>query len=187
MGLFVNPVTFQNDEKGRAASYSTYDFYESGTAVRLSTYSDAALTVPNPNPIEADKAGRFSQIFLDSTKQYRVVYSERATKNSPAVAVWTKDEVVSGLDVTSGILSVASIAGLPTVVIGNRMSVRAYYSGDDVGSSERIGVAAQRHNGGTIIDPNRSAEIGTDAYYIDSGLDVDCWVMLDPSQTTLAQ
>ena len=176
MGLFVNPVTFQNDEKGRAASYSTYDFYESGTAVRLSTYSDAALTVPNPNPIEADKAGRFPQIFLDSTRQYRVVYSERATKNSPAVAVWTKDEVASGLDVTSGILSVASVADLPTTVIaGQTIDVNGYHPGTTFGGSNVVG-GFGRHNGVTLFDPLRSAEIGTSAYYVDSGVDADCWI-----------
>lgn len=71
--------------------------------------------------------------------------------------------------------SVASIPDLPPVVIGNKISVTGYYSGTEVGGGSMVGKVA-RHNGITNFDPDRVAEIGTAAYYVDSGADADCWV-----------
>lgn len=62
-------------------------FYASGTSTPQSTYSDAALTVANTNPVVANAGGRFSDIFM-GTSTYKAIL-----KNSAGVTIWTADPV----------------------------------------------------------------------------------------------
>ncbi|MHB1260324.1 MAG: hypothetical protein ACYC2H_01270 [Thermoplasmatota archaeon] len=62
------------------------DVYLAGTTTRTDSYSDAALTTPNPNPVELDSAGR-AAIFLDALS-YKFVL-----KNALGVLIWSQDEV----------------------------------------------------------------------------------------------
>lgn len=69
-----------------------------------------------------------------------------------------------------------SIASLPPATgSGRKVSVTGYHAGATVGGGKFVDIGLARHNGGTIIDPNRSGEIGTDAYYVDSGVDANCF------------
>jgi hypothetical protein len=52
-------------------------FYAAGTSTPQNTYSDAALTVPNANPVVADSGGKFGDIFL-GTSNYKVVLTDSA-------------------------------------------------------------------------------------------------------------
>jgi hypothetical protein len=81
---------------------------------------------------------------------------------------------IKHLNKNLGVTRVDSLADLPAVVIGNRVSVTGYYAGTTVGGGEFVG-GVGRHNGVTLFDPTRSAEIGTAAYYVDSGVDADVW------------
>ena len=47
-------------------------FYLTGTTNNATTYSDAALTTPNTNPVIADSAGRFPPIYLNPDVTYRL-------------------------------------------------------------------------------------------------------------------
>lgn len=82
------------------------------------------------------------------------------------------------------ITPVASIDVLPAVVVGNVTNAAGYHPGTTVGGDDFLGVAAARHNGGTNIDPDRVAEFGTAAYYVDSGSDAACHVRLDVGYIT---
>lgn len=62
-------------------------FYATGTSTPKATYSDAGLTVVNANPVVADSAGRFGDIFYGSG-DYKVIL-----KTSADVTVWTADAV----------------------------------------------------------------------------------------------
>lgn len=62
-------------------------FYASGTDTPLNTYSDVGLTTPNANPVVADAAGVFGNIFLSSAA-YKVVL-----KDSNLDEIWTADPV----------------------------------------------------------------------------------------------
>jgi hypothetical protein len=75
-------------------------FYAAGTSTAKTTYSDAALTTANANPVIADSAGRFGDVFLD-TGDYRVIL-----KTAADVTVWTADPVAgasSGGSLLSGV------------------------------------------------------------------------------------
>lgn len=89
MSRLTNPVLFFNDAIGRTLPEATLDFYDSGTFDRKDTYTDAALSSANPNPVVADGAGRFPDIFL-ATGPYRAVLSDEN-----GVEIWTKDNIVS--------------------------------------------------------------------------------------------
>lgn len=91
MTRMTSPVLFWNDQIGRTLDEATLDFYDSGTFNRKDTFTDAALSAANPNPVVADGAGRFPDIFLGSGA-YRAVLTD---KNG--VEIWTKDNVVNYL------------------------------------------------------------------------------------------
>jgi hypothetical protein len=63
-------------------------FYAAGTSTPQNTYSDAALTVPNANPVVADSGGKFGDIFL-GTSNYKVVLTDSA-----GTTQYTADPVV---------------------------------------------------------------------------------------------
>lgn len=65
-------------------------FYASGTTTPKDTYSDAARTTPNANPVVAGSAGRFGAIFM-GTGSYRVIL-----KDDDDVTIWTRDDVAGG-------------------------------------------------------------------------------------------
>lgn len=76
---------------------------------------------------------------------------------------------------TLRVATVTDIAQLPAATIGRKVNVTGYHAGTTVGGGGFVGKVG-RHNGGTVIDPSRSAEFGTAAYYVDSGSDANCWV-----------
>ena len=71
--------------------------------------------------------------------------------------------------------NIDSIADLPTTgTTGQKVSVTGYYAGSTKGGGVLVR-ATGRHNGGTFFDPARKGEIGTAAYYVDSGVDANCF------------
>ena len=86
----TNPyIQFLNNTGGVLAG-GTLQFYVTGTTTPTSTYSDAALTTPNTNPITLNSAGRSdTSVFLDSTITYKLVL-----KDSGGSTIWTADPVV---------------------------------------------------------------------------------------------
>lgn len=90
--------------------------------------------------------------------------------------------------VSAGVKSVASVADLPPVVIGNRVSVTGYQPGSIVGGGDLVG-AQGVHDGVTTFDPNRtyptpaewangSSDPAVIAWYATTGGTVDCWVRI---------
>ena len=69
------------------AGFKLYTF-ETGTTTPLASYSDTALTIPNPNPTVADSAGRFIQMFITDAKLYKIVLTD-ANDNT----IYTADPV----------------------------------------------------------------------------------------------
>ncbi|MGI9485415.1 MAG: hypothetical protein ACR2RF_05945 [Geminicoccaceae bacterium] len=76
------------DSSGVTLSGAKLNFYITGTSTRKDTYSDSAKTTPNANPVVADSAGRFGDIFMDLDVQYRCVYTDSAD-----VTITTLDNV----------------------------------------------------------------------------------------------
>lgn len=84
------------DDNGAPMAGALLNFYVTGTSTRKNTFSDAALTTPNANPVVADSAGRFGDIFL-SSGDYKVVLT-----TAGGDPVWTGDPFAGNVDPTTG-------------------------------------------------------------------------------------
>ncbi len=116
MARFNVPVTqlVNNDASGVASGWKL-EFFDTGTSTNKDTFSDSALTSANANPVVADSAGRFGDIFLESGT-YKVVLSD-----SDDVQIWSADPVVGALGSSGAFLSAKTAAY--TVVIDDATKV----------------------------------------------------------------
>ena len=71
------PLYHAIDSSGNVIAGAKLNFYETLTSTPLDTFSDSALSVANANPVVADSAGRFGDIFLKS-QDYKIVYTDAA-------------------------------------------------------------------------------------------------------------
>lgn len=85
---FVLPYQTVIDGAGVPIPGAFLFFYVSETDTPLDTYANPTLTVPNTNPVQADAAGRFGNIFMLGT--YKVVLTD-ADLNQ----IWTADPVMA--------------------------------------------------------------------------------------------
>lgn len=95
---FLNILSQAIGDTGSPLSGAKLYFYESGTTTPKDTYSDEALTTPNANPVTADSAGRFGDIFLGSGS-YKVV-----SKTSAGTTIKTVDPVEADVITTSAFM-----------------------------------------------------------------------------------
>jgi hypothetical protein len=100
----VSPYQTVVDSTGTPVPGALLYFYASGTNTPLTTYSDALLTVPNPNPVKANAAGVFPNIFMAGN--YKVVLTD-----SLGNQLWTADPVY-GVNVLQN----------PLIIGGNAMT-----------------------------------------------------------------
>lgn len=105
MSRYYEPRADAFDVNGDPLSGAKLYFYASGTTTPQTTYSDSALSVANANPVVADSAGRFGDIYLSPAVAYKAVM-----KTSGDSTVWTTDPVYA--PVSTG--NVAGLAGLIT-------------------------------------------------------------------------
>jgi hypothetical protein len=102
----IPPQYFDNNGDP-AAGYKLFT-YSAGTTTKLSTYTDADLTVANANPIVLDSAGR-ATIFL-SANTYKFVLATPTDTDPPASPVWTRDNVAASAAFSVN-LDIPGIAG----------------------------------------------------------------------------
>ena len=77
--MFVLPFRPAYDSNGRTVPGAQAWFTLSGTNTETPVYSDAALTIEQPNPLVADGLGKFARSYLDPAVDYRCrVYAEDA-------------------------------------------------------------------------------------------------------------
>ena len=105
-GRYSNPIANYYDENGEPLAGGKLEFFESGTSTPLDTFSDDNLSVANPNPVVADSAGRFGDIFL-SGADYKVVL-----KKADDSVIWTADPVRSPTPKSSVVLDVSTTTQL---------------------------------------------------------------------------
>jgi hypothetical protein len=89
MSRFTMPRADSFDTSGNPRAGARLYFYATGTTTPLDTYTSSAMSVANANPVVADGAGVFPEIFL-ADASYKVVL-----KTSADVTVWTADPVVA--------------------------------------------------------------------------------------------
>lgn len=91
MSRFLMPIEQVMNSTGSAVGEGwQLFFYETGTTTAKDTFSDNDLTTANANPVVADSAGRFGDIFLESGT-YRVIL-----KDADDVTIWDADPVDGG-------------------------------------------------------------------------------------------
>jgi len=86
------PPQFFDNNGAVAAGYKLFT-YSAGTTTKINTYSDAALTTPNTNPIVLDSAGR-ATIFLQALS-YKFVLAPPTDTDPPSSPIWTRDNVLA--------------------------------------------------------------------------------------------
>jgi hypothetical protein len=149
----------------------------------ISVFWDEGLTVPAIQPIRTlngyySRSGTPSNLFCSAddfsitvkNKNLSLVYSELTSSNLNA----SKSQAPFVL------ASVADIEGL-SLIAGQRYTITGYHPNTTVGGGEFV-AATGRHNGGTVIDPDRA--FPTDwtnqaqlvAWFADSGVDELCLV-----------
>jgi hypothetical protein len=70
------PLMTAFDSNGDPISGAKLYFYQTGTSTPQDTFSDSALSTANANPVVADSAGRFGDIFLSASPAYKVVLKD---------------------------------------------------------------------------------------------------------------
>lgn len=94
----VIPDAFVVDPVGVPIAGAQLFTYATGTNTPQNTFSDAALTIPNTNPIVADSAGRFGNVFLVLSPAYRMVLED--ANNVP---IWDFDPVGPSVAATGAV------------------------------------------------------------------------------------
>ena len=70
--LFFDNIIRAFDDDGDLIPGATLEFFESGTDTPADVYTTDALSTPIEQPVEADAAARFVNMYLDPAVQYRV-------------------------------------------------------------------------------------------------------------------
>lgn len=139
--LFTTPIFQALDDNGAPLSGAKLYFYEAGTTTPRDVFSDTALSTAISQPVVADSAGRFPDIYM-SANDYKAVL-----QNSSSVEVWTQDNYTppasGSTNLLNGIATQAAArtaigAGAATDVSANTTSL-ASISGQitNVGSTLR--------------------------------------------------
>lgn len=97
---YTNPIVqLGNDDATDVGSGWKLNFYLTGTTTRKDTFSDNALSSANANPVIANSAGRFGDIFYESGT-YKVVLTDDSD-----VEKWTADPVSGSLGIGGGVIA----------------------------------------------------------------------------------
>ena len=88
---YVNPYAFAYTPTLGPIPGATLTFYLTGSSTEATTYTDAALTTPNENPVPADATGTFPNIFLDPAVIYKAVLQYPANGVIPGAVIYTAD------------------------------------------------------------------------------------------------
>ncbi len=85
--------------------------YAAGTTTKINTYADVNLTVPNPNPMTLDSAGRTpNAVFLTSLTSYKFVLAPATDGDPPTSPIRTQDNI-SSVPIANVDVDVSALAG----------------------------------------------------------------------------
>lgn len=111
---FVLPYQTVIDASGVPIPGAFLYFYQSGTNNPLNTYSNAALTIPNSNPVQAASNGQFPAIFMQA-QAYKVVLTDALGDE-----IWTADPVI-GTGGASATTNLRTVTGNTTVLATDKI------------------------------------------------------------------
>ena len=126
LDYFCNGV---RDSSGIAAASGTVTFFQAGTTTKQTVFTDFELTIPHPNPLTLDTAGR---AFIYSAERVRAIISDSAgtlIKDIDDIGLSDADieaaaaSLVTGFidsnvfTVTNGDFAVTGISGICTILV----------------------------------------------------------------------
>jgi len=143
------------DANGKPVAGALLYTYEAGTSTPKNTYSDGGGTIPNANPIIADSAGRFANIFAQ-VGDYRLVM-----QTSAGASIFTADPV-------AGDTSAATIPGT---------GFRNLLINADFSLNQRVGTSAANdaygHDGWYVLTNTGAVTVASQALTAD-GIPTNC-------------
>ena len=122
--LFMYPKFRGQDANGNALAGGKLYSYEEGSSTPKTTYSDAARTVPNTNPVVLDTNGE-AIIYIDGLYKF-------VLKDSNDVVQWTVDQVsgsvieLTGDQTIAGVKTFSSSPIVPTPTTDYQASTKEY-------------------------------------------------------------
>jgi hypothetical protein len=190
---FLSPIGVGQwfNDQGVVLAGGKINTYVAGTTTPAPTYTTPTLSVPNPNPIVLDSAGRAPQeIWLQQGVAYKFVVTD---KSGNALSNGTYDNL-SGVNDTSNQNSVSEwiISGSsPTYVSGTQFTVAGNQTGTfTVGRRIYASVSAGTVYGtitaSSFSSPNTTVTIAVDSGALDSGLTAVAYALFDPTHPSLA-
>lgn len=110
--LFYTPVFQALNSNGTPISGAKLYAYEAGTTTPQDVYSDAALSTAISQPVVADSAGRFEDMYL-ATSDYKFVL-----KDASDVTIWTQDDYTPPASGSTNLLNGISTEAAARTAIG---------------------------------------------------------------------
>jgi hypothetical protein len=182
---------------GAVDAGAEYNVFSEATGLAVDIYEDRDGVTVKTQPAFSDASGRVT-FYVDAGLTFRVAVeggsgtvTDRYQQGvlfgdqSGEVGRFSSElGTAAGEDSEAFVATVATIADLPTnAAYGQTVHVNEYSLGTGQGGGPTTFTQGVRHNGGTAFDPLRAAEIGTAAYYVDSGVDADCFLRNDSKVT----
>lgn len=117
MGNFFLPENILLDTNGDPISSGRIFFYDAGTSDKITTYTTRDMDTPHANPVVADSAGRFNDIWIPEGTDYKVVVAAAGADDPPSSPIYTWDDqsvlVTNPVAGTTAVATVNSIARTP--------------------------------------------------------------------------
>lgn len=136
--LYYSPFVPAFSNIGIPLAESKLYFYYSQTTTLAPIYSDAAQTIPLTNPVVANLAGKYPDIYLDSAITYRVVQTDKLnTPIGDAVDPYLPGRALKG-DPGANVLSIGtfSIANTLSIPVGTDLVQTSGYASSGYGSAK---------------------------------------------------
>jgi hypothetical protein len=124
MSLLNSLIPIATDSEGRTYPDAYLYSYAVGTYTPKDTYSNVGLSTPNANPLQADGAGRFFNLYLGSGG-YRLVLRDKY-----GVQIWDQDNYYQAADGSD-------VAALETdIADAKQILATTFYGGSDSGAAD---------------------------------------------------
>ena len=108
--LLNNPLFALNDGNGVPIISGQAFFYLTGTTTLSNVYSDNALTTPLSNPVVANSAGRFANIYLDPAVTYRLIIKDASNNTIRDIDPLNPAGNIGTAALTDGAVTTAKLA-----------------------------------------------------------------------------